>query len=1118
MTRAYYKTIKALSIFALLMFCASVLGQTSTRYDWNAQTINSSAPLPGGLYPVLALPSIPVQICNAPATGVPCTNLATTYTDSTAGTACPSGTQLTRPGSNVCVANTDAEGAFGAWVLPGCYQYTLVASYGSYGPYDFCVGGTSVINPGTGGWPAFYDGTGTTTQIHSLSPAEAQAIIGTASVIESSVNGEIDVMAAPYNAKGDCTTDDHDAIAAAFAAADAVANAGANGLPTVVFPVPPGGCYLTSTLTWYGEPIRGIAQTGSVPRQDGAAIVIRGKPGQDILHVPDPSDVSYDFNKPWSIENIAFDVDNTTAGSFAHRWPGRWFNDGAITASSAIFTSANGSINCSDVGQAILVKGAGVSGADLSTTISSVTPCWALGSVQTASWQVVTLAASASTTVTAAQTYVSVLGLPVTTTIGNAAIAMDDRDGNPANWINPSQSAGNLYTNLWNVGFSSVSGTYTNDAAIYTQGVWGFYGMDAKNINVRNMQYGVVQGTAESNSYYQSSANDFAVWEHMSMESMWTPWIQYNGQFTHITDTEITSTNGPVFSAVGNQWGDHNGGARINIQEFEGNTGGYGFQLAFMNASDFSGTNFGGASGSVANINTSNMICDGCGLAGSTLNVGGNLNQIQLSSTGTGSITVNDTGLGNNIIGSYYTSPADDIPNAYALARSKVKSTYPLAGKITSNFIWDGNTSTPYNDDDLFIWPQDIIFNKTLGAYATYVAADANAVTGYHLAIPSGKSFANFAQYSNPSTNSLGVITVGTTLPAGKGILYFRASCNSGSTFTLNIAVSSPFSSPASGTYSCTTSYAIYSLAYDLTSYSGKNVSVYVPSGSTPWLDWFAFRPNQASYNGYTPAPVDSPTFTGTATTPNLTISGITGSTQCLQANSSGSVSGSGASCGSGLSGMNSGQVAIAGSSNTITSSKALAGSGTGIVTGPTSDGADGNVVVFNGTTGGIKDSSTLLTALANLASPTFTGTVTIPTLTATTYEVGGVATTINRNVIHASIDGAPLTASQDFGSYVPAVGQTVTIPTGCTNSVARAGVAATASTTLTIWSCSSAFGTCTNSGTIVFGAGGTTGTFTCASSITLNGSSGNGLYIEGPVTPDATLGYLAVALYGTHN
>jgi hypothetical protein len=50
-------------------------------------------------------------------------------------------------------------------------------------------------------------------------------------------------------------------------------------------------------------------------------------------------------------------------------------------------------------------------------------------------------------------------------------------------------------------------------------------------------------------------------------------------------------------------------------------------------------------------------------------------------------------------------------------------------------------------------------------------------------------------------------------------------------------------------------------------------------------------------------APLASPTFTGIVTTPDLTLSSIIGSTECLQANSSGVVSGTGLPCGSGSGG-----------------------------------------------------------------------------------------------------------------------------------------------------------------------------------------------------------------------
>ena len=130
-----------------------------------------------------------------------------------------------------------------------------------------------------------------------------------------------------------------------------------------------------------------------------------------------------------------------------------------------------------------------------------------------------------------------------------------------------------------------------------------------------------------------------------------------------------------------------------------------------------------------------------------------------------------------------------------------------------------------------------------------------------------------------------------------------------------------------------------------------------------------------------------------------------------------------------------------------------------------------------------------------------------------------GSACVTNRDVIHVGFIGAPLAASQTFGYFVPATGQTITVPSSCTNSRAAAATAATASTTLTIYNCTTAFSSgCSAVGTIVFAASGTVGTFTCSSSFAINGTSGNGLYIAGPATADTTLGYVAIALYGTHN
>ena len=296
-------------------------------------------------------------------------------------------------------------------------------------------------------------------------------------------NSQINVMSSTYGAKGDCATDDHVAIQAAMTAAAALSP------PAVVyFPKPTGGCYLTSTLNWNGASLEGQPSVGVIPAQGSSGVVLKGKPGQDVLHIADPNVSAATPANSWSIRDIALVVDDSVnaSSSFPHRWPGRWAADGAMTASSAVLSSPHSEFSCGDVGQNVLVKGAGVSGADLSTTVASETPCWRSGSAQ----ELVTLAAPASTTVTAARVYTAPANLAVTTTLGACAIAGDNYDGNSADWLMTGYVANDGDT-IRDVMISSVSGAVhgqNNSCGIYLSGTWQPYGLDARNINIQRVE------------------------------------------------------------------------------------------------------------------------------------------------------------------------------------------------------------------------------------------------------------------------------------------------------------------------------------------------------------------------------------------------------------------------------------------------------------------------------------------------------------------------------------------------------------------------------------------------------------------------------------------------------
>lgn len=126
-----------LVVTALLLVPASAAAQYG-RFDFPEWTINQSAPIPGGMYPMLAFPGVTVQLC-ATWNNTACTSLLQTYLTST-GTACPTNAQLVspQPGST-CSATTDLTGDLGGFALPGAYAYFVTTSQGTFGPYQFAV-------------------------------------------------------------------------------------------------------------------------------------------------------------------------------------------------------------------------------------------------------------------------------------------------------------------------------------------------------------------------------------------------------------------------------------------------------------------------------------------------------------------------------------------------------------------------------------------------------------------------------------------------------------------------------------------------------------------------------------------------------------------------------------------------------------------------------------------------------------------------------------------------------------------------------------------------------------------------------------------------------------------
>lgn len=689
--------------------------------------------------------------------------------------------------------------------------------------------------------------------------------------MSASVNNVINVMAPPYNAKGDCATDDQAAIQAALNAAQT--NASSNTV--VYFPVPPGGCYLTSTLTWKGQSLQGEAGNNT---QGGTwqGVTLKGQPGKDILSTGDPDTVSGIPTRLWTIQNIRFLLNDTVdasgqSGSFPHRWPGKWVGDGAITSGSTTLSSTYAQFNCGDIGQAVVVYGAGAAGANLTTTIASVSPCYSASAANGFGPTTVTLAAAASTTVTAAPVYIAEGGMTATQQIGNCAIAMDNKDGNTANWLTGGARVP-LYDNLHNVNFATTNGGATgqnNSCAIWWQGQYIPYGLDAHNINITNFVYGVVWGTYDVNPLGSAANNsglgqDYQVWDHGKWSSAY-PWISFNGGFDELRAIQLYNKVGPQLLVVKSS--TEAGGPykwAISAAEQEQPSGSVmGFRIDGSN-NVLSNTQLASnAANYPAFIDGYNNTCNSCGPP-QTLNVGGFKNVIHTTFAAS---TVNNNGFGNTVTASLASGTSPGQVPTQQVAQTVTKGSQPW-GRLSPDFIRTGNVNTPYmNLDDLLILPGDVRWN---GGASTLAYPDATSLTGQYSYTNGTYSVFGFGNPTvSPLTGNTYNYVIGSTaagkatVPATKITLYASVKCPVVTSYTLTVRVSG--TQIASATPSCNaTGYTVGSVTADLSTYAGSNFGFSIGSGSGE-VDWayVAVRPYQADYNGYQPMNKAGDTMTG---------------------------------------------------------------------------------------------------------------------------------------------------------------------------------------------------------------------------------------------------------------
>jgi hypothetical protein len=130
-------------ILYTLLLCSAVAFAQGVRLG-DSSPVTSVVTINGNNYVVTVPGTVTtVSMCNKPANGVPCTNRATTYTDSTITIACSTSTQITLAGTSACVARPDAYGNWGMWVAPGQYEYTITTLKGNYGPFALTASPTT---------------------------------------------------------------------------------------------------------------------------------------------------------------------------------------------------------------------------------------------------------------------------------------------------------------------------------------------------------------------------------------------------------------------------------------------------------------------------------------------------------------------------------------------------------------------------------------------------------------------------------------------------------------------------------------------------------------------------------------------------------------------------------------------------------------------------------------------------------------------------------------------------------------------------------------------------------------------------------------------------------------
>ena len=732
-------------------------------------------------------------------------------------------------------------------------------------------GSNGTINSGSSGQIAYYTASGTSIGGMSAVPLGAGGTgATTAANALANLGGQQTIPVTAYGAVGDCTpngsnancTDNTSAIQSAINAAYAVGG-------SVFLPFNPAATgstvyYVASSLNSKGVSITGPPGAGIQLINGWPKVIIRGAAGKDVLAVGDPTSGGYiNPSSAFRWADFGIIVDDSTDVSATinggHRKPGKTCTDVVVTNGSPTITSSECEFTAGDVGQAITVTDGTNT---LATTISSV--AWNPGYYNSPG-QSATLAANWTYSSGSNRTvYLSLMGLPTTASVGNCAFAMDNTTAASENVP--------LRARFENLSLLTTSLAAKNNSCGFFFQANQPYADTFDNISLEDPEWGVVFALADNpGSNTNTSLGDTNNFININFQDTY-PWVSYDGLINTWKGGQIAGINagsgsfGPqilAYNGANTGWGEADpSGWKIDSVEFEqeGAAGGMGWRVE-GNGHHIFGVGLGTGLGTTpAQWDAWASTCEQCGAAG-TVNLAGILNDFSFSN-GTGfsmpSITVNDTGFGNFCRIGWSIPPFGNQQGALWHACSGVNSRQNLAFAHNSDFVRNGNETTPYNNqDDLWIWPQDINGNNSLTPRSN-ILADPTSESGAYVKIDANVYLQSLQ--GTPSSITIGPSNTGANLPATFVHVCVKAKADSGSGTGYFQFLVSGGTDVGMISAALTTAYSTSCEDVKLVSYAGQTAGIFViPSGITVDLAWISMRPwpNYENVNG----PVNATAF-----------------------------------------------------------------------------------------------------------------------------------------------------------------------------------------------------------------------------------------------------------------